>query len=256
MIEIENLYFSYENKDILKNINLSVKEGEFIGIMGANGSGKSTLIKNILGILKHQKGNIKIYNKYIQSYSHKELGKIFGFLPQNSNLKMPLKVKEVLYMGLYCDLKNPLFGFNKIDKEKIDKISQELDIAHLNERVALSLSGGEFQRVLLGRALISNPKILLLDEPTSALDINHSIQIMKICEKLCKNQKVSIIGIFHDLNLASLFCNRIVFIKNGEILYNGIIKELFTPKILKEIYDFDCETITHKNKIFVTINKE
>ncbi|PAF43294.1 ABC transporter ATP-binding protein [Helicobacter sp. 11S03491-1] len=255
-ISIQELNFSYHTHKILQNINFEAKKGEFIGILGSNGSGKSTLIKQILGILEPDVGYIKIINKNITDYSHKQLANILGFVPQKSSLSMPLLVEDVLYMGRYSYLQNPLKGYDQNDMHHIDTIAKMLHIHHLKKRVILTLSGGEFQRVLLGRALASSPKILLLDEPTSALDINYAIEIMKICEKLSLENQITIIVVLHDLNLASLFCTKIFFLKKGEILYQGQVSELFNPEILEEVYGFACDVITHHGRPFIIPKKE
>ncbi|PAF43175.1 ABC transporter ATP-binding protein [Helicobacter sp. 11S02596-1] len=253
---IENLSFSYGKSNVLKNINLCVKKGEFIGILGPNGCGKSTLIKQILGILSPSFGSVKIFEKNVSDYSDKELAGILGFLPQKSALSMPLSVEDVLYMGRYSYLQNAIRGYDDTDKGAIEEIATMLGISHLKHRIALTLSGGEFQRVLLGRALVSNPKILLLDEPTSALDLNYAIEMMKICEELCLSKGITIISVLHDLHLAGLFCTKLHLLKNGEILYDGMPKDLFKPEILKEVYGFSCDVITHLGRPFVIPKKE
>lgn len=255
-LDISNLSFSYEAKVVLKDIDLEATEGEFIGIMGANGCGKSTLIRQILRIFKPQVGFVEILGKPIENYSHKELASLIGFLPQKSALSMPLLVEDILLMGRYSTMRNSVMGYNRLDNEKINVLAQMLDINHLKKRVALTLSGGEFQRVLLGRALASEPRILLLDEPTSALDINYAIEIMKICENLTKNAKITCIAVLHDVNLASLFCTKIFFLKDKKIAYSGSVEELFCPEILKEIYGFACDVINHRGRVFVIPKKE
>ena len=229
-VEIRNLGFSYDKKEILKGVDLAAKNGEFIGILGPNGCGKSTLLKNILKIIRPNCGVINIENKALNEYPLKQLAKILGFVPQRSVLNAPLLVEDIVFM---------------------DEIMQMLDIKHFAKRIAASLSGGEFQRVLLARALVSEPKILLLDEPTSALDLNYAIEMLKICKKLTKQLNLLSIVVLHDLNLASLFCDRIVMLKDGRVRYDGVAKELYTSEILKEIYGLECEVIEHKGSPFV-----
>lgn len=250
-VEIKNLGFSYDKKEILKGVDLAAKNGEFIGILGPNGCGKSTLLKNILKIIRPNCGVINIENKALNEYTLKQLAKILGFVPQRSVLNAPLLVEDIVFMGRFCHLKNQFSGYDEQDAKKVDEIMQMLDIKHFAKRIAASLSGGEFQRVLLARALVSEPKILLLDEPTSALDLNYAIEMLKICKKLTKQLNLLSIVVLHDLNLASLFCDRIVMLKDGRVRYDGVAKELYTSEILKEIYGLECEVIEHKGSPFV-----
>ena len=250
-VEIKNLGFSYDKKEILKGVDLAAKNGEFVGILGPNGCGKSTLLKNILKIVRPNCGVINIENRALNEYPLKQLAKILGFVPQRSVLNAPLLVEDIVFMGRFCHLRNQFSGYDEQDTKKVDEIIQMLDIKHFAKRIAASLSGGEFQRVLLARALVSEPKILLLDEPTSALDLNYAIEMLKICKKLTKQLNLLSIVVLHDLNLASLFCDRIVMLKDGRVRYDGVAKELYTSEILKEIYGLECEVIKHKGSPFV-----
>jgi len=126
-----------------------------------------------------------------------------------------------------------------------------LDVERFAKRSAHSLSGGEFQRVLLARALVSEPKILLLDEPTSALDLNYGVQMLKICENLTRELNLLSVAVLHDLNLAAMFCDELVMLKDGEIRYAGTAKQLYTKEILHEIYGLNCEILEHDGMPFV-----
>ena len=256
-ISIENVSFSYglSEENLLNEINLNIEKGKFIGILGPNGCGKSTLLKVILKYLHPRQGIIKIDNKELKEYSQSELAEILSFVPQKSALTMPLTVEDVVYMGRVPYIKNTWRGFDREDREKVEKIMQMLKIDQFKNRVIYSLSGGEFQRVLLARALVQNTNIMLLDEPTSALDMNYALEIMKLTSYFVKNKNLTAVMVLHDLNLASMYCDSIILLKEGKIAYEGTPKELFKPEILEEIYGFNCEVIENNGFSYVIPNK-
>ena len=256
-ISIENVSFSYglSEENLLNEINLNIEKGKFIGILGPNGCGKSTLLKVILKYLNPKEGIIKIENKELKEYTQSELAEILSFVPQKSSLTMPLTVEDVVYMGRVPYMKNKWTGFDREDREKVEKIMQMLKIDKFKNRVIFSLSGGEFQRVLLARALAQNTNIMLLDEPTSALDMNYALEIMKLTSYFVQNESLTAVMVLHDLNLASMYCDSIILLKNGKIAYEGTPKELFRPEILEEIYGFNCEVIENNGFSYVIPNK-
>ncbi len=256
-ISIENTTFSYglSEENLLDGINLNIEKGKFIGILGPNGCGKSTLLKVILKYLNPKEGIIKIENKELKEYTQSELAEILSFVPQKSSLTMPLTVEDVVYMGRVPYMKNKWTGFDREDREKVEKIMQMLKIDKFKNRVIFSLSGGEFQRVLLARALAQNTNIMLLDEPTSALDMNYALEIMRLTSYFVQNESLTAVMVLHDLNLASMYCNSIILLKNGKIAYEGTPKELFRPEILEEIYGFNCEVIENNGFSYVIPNK-
>ena len=256
-ISIENTTFSYglSEENLLDGINLNIEKGKFIGILGPNGCGKSTLLKVILKYLNPKEGIIKIENKELKEYTQSELAEILSFVPQKSSLTMPLTVEDVVYMGRVPYIKNRWTGFDREDREKVEKIMQMMKIDKFKNRVIFSLSGGEFQRVLLARALAQNTNIMLLDEPTSALDMNYALEIMRLTSYFVQNESLTAVMVLHDLNLASMYCDSIILLKNGKIAYEGTPKELFRPEILEEIYGFNCEVIENNGFSYVIPNK-
>lgn len=251
-LTIKNLSFGYDHP-ILQNISFRANSGEFIGILGPNGCGKSTLAKNILKILSPQKGSIAFDGEDFQSLDSKMIAKLIGFVPQRFALNMPLSVEDVLLMGRYSHMKHSFSGYTQEDRSMMIKIAKSLNVDCFLHRSALSLSGGELQRVLLARALIGDPKILLLDEPTSALDINHALEMMKICQSYIQTQHKIALVIIHDLNLAALFCKRLILMNKGAIYRDGSIEEVLQPEILKAVYGFECDVITHNAHPYILI---
>ncbi|WP_257404259.1 ABC transporter ATP-binding protein [Campylobacter lari] len=246
MIKIHNLYFSYDHKTLLENININLKHQTFLGILGPNGSGKSTLLKLLLKDLMPNQGEIILLGENMNHINTKDISRLIGLVPQKYKLQAPLKVVDVLLMGRYNALKHSFSSYTHEDIKEVKNYAKTLQCEHLLHRNILSLSGGEFQKILIIRALLKNPKILFLDEPTSALDLKHSIEILKFCEQLIHEKNISIVAILHDLNLASIFCDQLVFLKDGKVRYFDSTHKLFTPEILYEIYGLKCEVI-HKN---------
>ena len=255
-MKISALNFSYGKRAILQDVCLNLERGKFYGILGPNGCGKSTLLKNILQILKPASGIIEINGKRASEYGLKELAALIGFVPQKTALAAPLSVKEILLAGRFCRLKSAFSGYDASDHAKVEQMAELLDVKKFLERSAFELSGGEFGRVLLARALVSEPEILLLDEPTGALDMNYAIEAMSICENLTRSLNLTSVIVLHDLNLASLFCDEILMLKDGVVRYRGSASELFTPQIIKEIYGFDALIVENLGTKFILPQKE
>ena len=255
-MKVSELNFSYGKRAILQDVCLNLERGKFYGILGPNGCGKSTLLKNILQILKPASGIIEINGKRASEYGLKELAALIGFVPQKTALAAPLSVKEILLAGRFCRLKSAFSGYDASDHAKVEQMAELLDVKKFLERSAFELSGGEFGRVLLARALVSEPEILLLDEPTGALDMNYAIEAMRICENLTKTLNLTSVVVLHDLNLASLFCDEILMLKDGVVRYRGSASELFTPQIIKEIYGFEALIVEENGVKFILPKKE
>lgn len=240
-IEIEKLRFSYDKKEILKEIDLKITKGKLTGILGPNGCGKSTLLKNILGYLDAESGSVKFNNKNMRELKKKDIAKIVSLVPQKSSLMTNMSVEEFVLLGRLPHLKSAWHGYTYEDKEYVKNNLKLLNLENFSKRVALSLSGGEFQRVLLARALTQDTKILLLDEPTSALDLNHAVEMLNSVKNLIDAKGLTGIVVLHDLNLASMFCDEIIMMKNGKVKYQGAPEKVITENNLKEIYNLKAK---------------
>lgn len=202
-IEIENLNFSIDELSILENINLSIAQGDFAGLVGPNGGGKTTLLKLILGLYKAQSGKIKIFNEPV-----KKQRKLIGYVPQyaNFNSDFPISVRDTVLQGR-LGLTNILGGYGKNDKTIATKVMQETEIVDLANRSIQSLSGGQMQRVLVARALAAEPEILLLDEPTANIDQRAEKDIFDLFKII--NQRMTILIISHDIGFVSDYINKV-----------------------------------------------
>ncbi|WP_308576445.1 ABC transporter ATP-binding protein [uncultured Fusobacterium sp.] len=247
IINIENLNFGYGERQILNNLSLSIAEKKLIGILGPNGCGKSTLLKNILGYLHSSSGTIKIANKNSKEFSQKEKSKLISLVPQKSQLMSAMSVEEFVLMGRLPHLENSWKGYSKEDRELAEKALNSLDLERFKKRTATTLSGGEFQRVLLARAITQDTEIILLDEPTSALDLNHAIELMEKVKEIVRKEGKTAVAVLHDLNLASLFCDELIMLKNGKLFCKGTPKEVLTKENLKEVYNLNCDIFYVEN---------
>ena len=216
-ISINKLFFKYEKEFVLEDINLEIKEKDFLTILGPNGGGKSTLLKLILGINPLTQGNIKIFGNKIAD----EIPNI-GYVPQNTNvnLNFPISVVEVVMMG-QNDIKKRFFGYKKDEKVKALELLEKVDMLEYANSKISNLSGGQRQRVLIARALFANPKILLLDEPTSNIDVNGCEQIYQTLEKL--NKDITIVVISHDISVVLKYATKAIYI-NKKLTYHDLSK--------------------------------
>lgn len=239
-IKIDNLNFSYGDRKILDNISVSLKKGKLTGILGPNGCGKSTLLKNILGYLKNESGEIYIENLLSNEIKQKDKAKLISLVPQKSQLVSGMDVQEFVLMGRLPHLKNSWDGYSKRDFDLANTYIKELELEKFLYRKAVTLSGGEFQRVLLARALTQETKIILLDEPTSALDLNHALDLMKKVKETVIKKGITAVAVLHDLNLAAMFCDEIVMLKNGKVFCQGTPKAVLIKENLKAVYELEC----------------
>ncbi len=239
MIEANNISFAYDNNCyILREISFNVEKGEFVGILGPNGSGKTTLINIVSGILKPQQGKVFINGIELYSMRHKERARCIAVVPQESSIPFSFSSLEVVLMGRAPYL--PFFGFETKEDILIAKRAmQEVNALQFEKREIKELSGGERQRVIVARALAQKPKILLLDEPTAFLDIKHEIELYRLIKNKNREDALTVMAAVHDINLASAFCDRILFLKSGRIAAYGTPHEVVRYAKIREVFDTD-----------------
>lgn len=250
-IRIENLNFSYDGKKILDNLNLTFNQGELVGILGANGSGKSTFLKILIGFLKKDSGKIYIDGVEQDKIILEEYSKKISLIAQKFDYNMDFNVLDMLKLGRVPHLKNRIKGLDNDDYEIIEKIIKELKLERYLDRNIRTLSGGEVQRVLLGRAFIQNGEAIFLDEPTSALDIKYSIELLEKVVERVKDKKLIAGIVLHDINLASIFCDKIVLLKEGKIFTVGTPKEVLSVENLREVYGFEVDIVERNDMRYI-----
>ena len=247
IINIKKLNYSYGKKEVLKELSLDIDINKITGIIGPNGCGKSTLAKNIIKYINGKFESFKIMDTDIRELTHKKIAQLISYIPQKSIIIPNISVFDYVLLGRFPLLKNSWDNYSEQDYEIVEKNINLLNIRELKDRNIETLSGGELQKALLARALTQEAKILLLDEPTSALDLNNAVEFMKILKNISIKKNISVIIIIHDLNLASLFCDSLIILKDGRFIEKGSPKEVINEENIKSVYNLDCKVCYNEN---------
>jgi iron complex transport system ATP-binding protein len=232
---MKDISFSYLNGFSLRHIDLTVKAGEAVALLGPNGSGKTTLIKLAAGVLRPGQGEVLLDGTSLRRLSRKEIARRVAVVPQSFNIPFAFTVEEVVMLG-----RTPFIKTLSSETERdysIAKQAMELTgIEQFSTRTFNELSGGERQKAVLAMALAQQPKLLLLDEPTAHLDINHQVEILELVRSLNRERGVTVVGAMHDLNLAALYFDRLLMLKEGAIFAEGPPAAVLTEGIIQDVF--------------------
>ncbi|MNO26942.1 Hemin import ATP-binding protein HmuV [compost metagenome] len=245
MIEVQHVAKSYGRLSVLRDISLKVEAGELLGIIGPNGSGKSTLLNLLSGIEKPDQGDISLAGQPIASFSRKSLSRKLAVLQQDGLPSIAYPVREVLEMGRFPfqDWRGRERDGNAEDLLK--QIMERLELQELADRPLSVLSGGQRQRVALGKVMAQQPEVLLLDEPTTYLDIRYQMQFMDLIASWQKEEGLTVIAVMHDLNLASLYCDRLLILNEGQVIAEGTPDEILVPETVETVFEVKSHTVIH-----------
>jgi iron complex transport system ATP-binding protein len=234
-LQICQVSFSYLDGLVLHNINLSVNAGEIVGLLGPNGSGKTTLLKLASGVLKPNQGEIKLDGSSLSQLSRKSIARNIAVVPQQFHVPFAFTASEIVMLGRTPFLR-PLAEETEADRRLVNNALELVGIKELAQRRFDELSGGERQKVILAMALAQQPKLLLLDEPTVHLDIAHQIEILELVRSLNVGQGLTVIAAMHDLNLAALYFDRLILLKEGRVWADGAPSQVLTEAKISEVF--------------------
>lgn len=236
VVKLENVWAQYDSEPVLEGINLSIGQEDFIGIIGPNGGGKTTLLKLILGLVSPSRGKVSVLGK-----SPRKSRTSIGYVPQTTTFdhNFPINVWDVVLMGRYSHT-GLLKRYQKSDSEAAQQALETVNIANLRNRQIGKISGGEQQRAFIARALVSQPKLLLLDEPTASVDPAMQTEFYELLNRLKK--QMAIVLVSHDISAVSIYVDKIACL-NRQLYYHGS-KEL-TPEILEATYKCPVQMIAH-----------
>ncbi len=245
MIRVRDLTVRYPGASpVLSTLSVHIGPGEMTGLLGPNGSGKTTLLRAIAGSLVPSEGDILVGGDTVLSLSHKERARRMAFMPQRPETVPDFTVLDMVLMGRYAG-KRFMEDYTPDDTASASRALAEAGSTRFTGRMAATLSGGELQRVLVARAFAQETDILLLDEPTTGLDPAHAIALFDRVRQRNKWKKATVLMAIHDLNLAALYCDRLIFLKNGTVAADGPTCAVFTGKTLKHVYDAPFLLLEH-----------
>ncbi|MFW6175665.1 MAG: ABC transporter ATP-binding protein [Acidobacteriota bacterium] len=218
----------------LDKVSMSVPAGALYAVLGPNGSGKSTLMRALLGAVRAEEGEARVEGRSVEDWKRGELARRVGAVSQTEAIAFPLSVRELVEMGRYPHL-GPIRPMGRRDREAVEAALDRCDALPLADRDVATLSGGEFQRVRIARALAQEPAALMLDEPTAALDIRHEMAILGLLRDAADEGR-TVVLITHHLNVAARFSDRVLLLHDGRVAAEGPVQEVFTAEILQSVY--------------------
>lgn len=243
IIKLENVTVYYQHIPALKDINLEVEEGEFLGIIGPNGGGKTTLIKVILGLVKPIKGKVEVFGLPPDELGEKR--HLIGYIPQRNAVDwdFPVSVFDVVMMGRYGRL-GLLRRPSREDREIVVRSLESVQMQDFSERQFGQLSGGQQQRVFIARALATEPKLMVLDEPAGGVDVYAQEEFYQLLNRLRNERNLTILVVTHDIAVVSSYMEKVACL-NQELFVHGSPSKVFTVNMLQKVYGCGIELLAH-----------
>lgn len=244
-LDVKGVSFSYGSRCALEDVTMSIGEGELVSLVGPNGSGKTTLLKCVNRILKLQKGTVLVEGQDVSKLRLKDLAKLLGYVPQGVGRSFPSTVFEIVLIGRKPHVD---WSVSSKDKEIVLDILTLMGLEEMASRQSNELSGGEFQKVQIARALAQEPEVLLLDEPTSNLDLKHQLDVLNLLSSIVREKKMVAVMAMHDLNLASRFSDKMIFLNGGRIYDAGAPETVLTSGNIRSVYGVEAEVVNRSGR--------
>ncbi|MGI5819339.1 MAG: ABC transporter ATP-binding protein [Armatimonadota bacterium] len=235
VLEARALHCGYDGREVVAGVDMALRRGEFLGLIGPNGSGKTTLLRALAGRLAPTSGEVLLEGTPMRARPRREVARTLAVVPQISSPPFEFTVGEIVAMGRTPHL-GRLEGEGSHDRAAIERALALTHTERLRDRPVTELSGGEFQRVVIARALAQEAPVMLLDEPAAHLDIGHQVDIFDLLLRLNRNEERSILCVSHDLNLAARYCDRLVAVADGAVAAEGTPAEVLTEECVSELY--------------------
>jgi iron complex transport system ATP-binding protein len=239
-LRLDGICVEVGGRTLVNALHLDVPSGQIVGLIGPNGSGKSTTLRCVYRALKPTAGAVFLEDTDLADYKLRESARLVAALTQETHSELDFTVAEIVAMGRAPHLRD-IQGLSTAEQDLCATAMTQLDITHLAHRSVLTLSGGERQRVLIARALVQQPKVLVLDEPTNHLDIRHQVELAGLLRK----SGLTVLTALHDLNLAAATCDHLAVLAGGELVATGSPADVLTPALISDVFGVEATVITH-----------
>jgi len=255
MLSVRNVSAGYGPTDVLQNVTVKIDAGQFTGLIGPNGSGKTTMLRVLSGVLPPSRGEVFFQDTNLHGIGKRQLAKTMAFLSQDLGLDFSFTVRDVTLMGRYPHLSR-IGRETREDLRIAEQAMAIADVSHLADRLITATSSGERQRAFIAMCLAQQPKVLLLDEPTSHLDITHQLSILDLIRKLNRRTGITVVAVFHDLNLAAEYCDKLLVLGDGRLQAMGRPSDVITSEMILRVYGakvlIERNPVSNKPHIVVT----
>ncbi|MGY5127553.1 ABC transporter ATP-binding protein [Streptomyces nigrescens] len=239
-LTLDGLSVVTDGKSLVRDLSLEVASGQVVGLVGPNGSGKSTALRCVYRALRPSSGTVRVGEDDLSRLSMRRSAQVIAAMTQDGAVDLDFTVEEVISLGRAPHLQGNQ-ALSRRERDLCERAMDRLDIRDLARRGVLTLSGGERQRVLLARALVQEPKILVLDEPTNHLDVRHQVELLS----LLRDSGLTVLVVLHDLNLAAAACDRLGVLSQGRLVTAGTPEEVLTTELVDEVFGVKASIISH-----------
>jgi iron complex transport system ATP-binding protein len=253
ILDVRDVTFRYPGvtRDALRNVSLGVSGGELVALLGPNGSGKTTLVRIALGLQTPLAGSALVQGRAAVAWPRRDLARVVGVVPQREDNLFPQRVRETVRLGRYPRL--GAFGREREDdRVAVDRALERCDVASLADRWLWTLSGGEYQRVRIARALAQEPQLLVLDEPTASLDLRHEMELFELVRGLVDQQGLAALLVTHDVNLASRFADRLLLLSDGNAVATGAPADVLRREQAESVFGWPVAVSSFDNRPQIT----
>jgi iron complex transport system ATP-binding protein len=250
MVEGIGLHYSWPTGPAIDDVDFAAEAGAMVAVVGPNGAGKSTLLRLLSGYLKADRGEVLLAGRDIKTYDRRDVARLVSFVPQYSEVNLPYRVRELAMLARYAYL-GPFRPPGPDDRAIAARAMELTGVADLAERPVSQLSGGEFQRAVLARALAQGAPTVFLDEPTAHLDISHQAQIFSLLGRLNAREGLTVVAVLHDLNVAAAYFPRVALLAAGRLVGDGPAAEVLRADTLSEIYGCPVRTAETAGRTFI-----
>jgi len=240
----DQLKFGFTDRMIVDGVSLDLKAGEILVLLGANGAGKTTLLRLIARHLKPESGTVSLNESDVANWSRRKFAQKIALMPQDENRGSMLTVRDVVSLGRmpHCGWWTPL---SKLDQKRVEDAIVATGLPSLRERAITELSGGEWRRMILARAIVQDASVLMLDEPIAGLDLKYQYEVLEHVRQLTKQNQLVTVVTLHDLNMAAMFADRVAILCGSKLLAIGTAEEVLCDDLIQQAFDVEVSVIKH-----------